>query len=177
MSWFSVSVRVFARWMFSTAFITGHIPSLLMLFSWACLVHLLLSTLWGKCAPPAGESGQARAASVTAAIASVTLNPLSSGLSPPLAAQETVSPSSSSSFSSSSSRVERLDALRMWSMFLVNVVIVGSVNGFYIYSTLQSYSVEGMIFMQYAGACLAHTCTTIYKLLLILLLVLHRSED
>ena len=46
---------------------------------------------------------------------------------------------------------ERVDTVRMWAMFVVNVLIVGSVNGFYIYSTLQAYSVDLSILIQYAG--------------------------
>jgi hypothetical protein len=47
---------------------------------------------------------------------------------------------------------DRINTLRMWSMLLVNVMIVGSVNGVYIYSTLQSYSVVSGILIQYTGA-------------------------
>lgn len=51
-------------------------------------------------------------------------------------------------------RSERIDTIRMWSMLMVNVLIVGSVNGFYIYSTLQAYSPESNVLIQYAGIVL-----------------------
>ena len=149
------------RWLLSTAFITGYIPSLLMLFCWAVLVYLLTTTFWVASGTPV-ERKQSTGVSTSTA---TTLNPLSSGLSSRgeselpdskvLGLEKTVESTAAGAAGAAAAtfRGERVDSLRMWSMFLLNVLIVGAVNGLYIYSTLQSYSVESRVLIQYAGAC------------------------
>lgn len=107
---------------------------------------------------PAGEGKQMNTCSVSFATAPATLNPLNSGLPDGKQSASTVSrpkdavESSAAVIASCTSyRGERTVTLHMWLMFLANVVIVGSVNGCYIYSTLQSFSVESRVLIQYAG--------------------------
>ena len=165
------------RWLFSIAFITGYIPSLLILFAWAILVFLLLTSFWGKFAPREQRRQQQQQHLGEVSGVAATLNPLSTAALPPRGEAELsglkvprgegplactgVTPAdvaSSAAAAAASSRSDRINTLRMWSMFLANVLIVGSVNGLYIFSTLQSYSVESRILIQYAGACCL--CTT-----------------
>ena len=128
-------------WLFSTAFITGYIPSLLLIFCWATLGFLLsvnFSIVEGSQHLDRVEK-------------STTINPLmpEEPLSEP--ADQRVQ-SDSSEYAQPTSRSYRMDAIRMWLMFVVNVFIVGSVNGVYIYCTLQSYLSGYITWIQYSGA-------------------------